>query len=61
MNVYGLWSWVEGYQVFFELANSADCALKRLLDEDSLLRVDNLIIALLKFPINVNVLDVEAS
>ena len=60
MDVDGVWSWVEGYQIFFQLTNTANSAFKSLLNEDSFLWVDHLVVALFEFSINVDVLDVEA-
>ena len=60
MNVNGLWSRVEQTKVFLHLANAADCRLQHSFDENSLLRVYDLVVALLELAINVDVLDVEA-
>ena len=46
-------------EVFFNLADSANRALKDLFDEDTLLRVHNLIVALLEFAVDLDILDVE--
>ena len=57
----GASSIVEGLQVFFHLANTADGTLEYFLDEDPLLWMDDLIVTLLQLPVDLNVLDVEDS
>jgi hypothetical protein len=49
---------VEQHQVLFYLADAANGRLKHLLDEDSLLWVDHLVVAFLKLPVDVDVLNV---
>ena len=49
---------VKRYQVLFQFTDTGDCALKSFLDENLFLRVYDLIIALLKTPIDVYILDV---
>ena len=61
MDIDGVRAHIVRDEVFFDLADSANRALKDLLDEDALLRVHNLIVALLKFAVDLNVLDVENS
>ena len=46
-------------QEFFDLTNAANRALEHLLDKDALLRVHDLIVALFKLAIDLDVLDVE--
>ena len=59
MNVNGALPGIEKNHVFLHFANSANGALKRLFNENSLLRVDHLVVTLLQLPVNVNVLDVK--
>ena len=59
MDIDGLRAHIVVDELFFDLADPANRALKDLLDEDALLRVHNLIVALLKFAVDLNVLDVE--
>lgn len=47
------------HEVLLDFANSANRALKYLLDKNSLLRVHNLVIALFELAIDLDVLDVE--
>ena len=61
MDIDGLRAHIVVDELFFDLADPANRALKDLLDEDALLRVHNLIVALLKFAVDLNVLDVENS
>ena len=48
-------------QVLLDLANTADSTLEHLLDEDALLRMHDLIIALFELAVDLDVLDVEDS
>ena len=59
MDVDGAGTEVVEDQEFLDLANAANRALEYLLDEDALLRVHNLIIALLELAVDLDVLDVE--
>ena len=59
MDVDGALAEVEIDETFFELTDAADCALEDFLDEDALLGVHNLVIALFKFAIDLDILDVE--
>ena len=59
MDVDGVLAEVEFDEPFFELTNAGNCALQHLLDEDALLRVHDLVIALLELAIDLNVLDVQ--
>ena len=61
MHVDGALSGVGSHQLPLELTNSANGALQSLLDEDSLLWVDHLIVTLLQLPVDVDVLDIQAS
>ena len=47
------------HKVLFDLTDAADCALKHFFDEDALLWVHNLIVALLELAVDLDVLDVE--
>ena len=58
MHIDGSLTEVEINQALLELANTADGALEDLLDEDALLWVHDLIVALLKLAIDLDVLDV---
>lgn len=49
------------YQELLDFADAANGALQDLFDEDTLLRVHNLIVTLLEFPVNFDVLDVKYS
>ena len=53
-------SWIQLDQLLLHLANTSDSALQSLLDEVSLLWVYDLIVALFEFPVDINVLDVQA-
>ena len=46
-------------QLLFHLTDTANGTLKDFLDENSFLRVHNLVIALLELAVDFNVLDVE--
>jgi hypothetical protein len=46
-------------QVFLDLANAANRALKGLLDENALLRVDDLIVGFFQLAVNLDILDVQ--
>ena len=59
MDVDGAGTEVIETQLFFELENTADRTLQHFLDEDALLRVHDLIIALLKLAVDLDVFDVE--
>ena len=59
MDVDGLWPGIELHHLLLQLANSTDGTLQRLLDEDSLLRVHDLIVAFFKLSVYLNVLDVK--
>ena len=59
MDVDGALAEVEVDEPFFELTDARDCALQHLLDEDALLRVHDLVIALFKLAIDLDVLDVQ--
>ena len=59
VNVERAWPWVEDDQVFLKLAYTANSGFKDFLNEDSLLRVYHLVVALLKLSVDVNVLNVE--
>ena len=59
MNVNTLGSGVVRDEVLLDVANARDGALESLLDEHSLLRVHHLVVALFKFPVDVDVLDIE--
>ena len=59
VHIDGPCSVVEVDQVLLHFTDPANGGLKHLLDEDSLLWVHNLVITLLKFAVNLNVLDVQ--
>lgn len=59
MHIDGTLSRVELSYLILELANSTNGALKSLFDENSFLRLHTLIVALFKFSVDVNVLDVK--
>ena len=59
MNINGLLSWIELRDLILELANPTDSALQYFLYKHSLLRMYTLIVAFLKFAVNINVLYVE--
>ena len=61
MNIDRIGTRVERYQVLFQFTDTGDRALKSFLNENLFLRVYDLIIALLKTPIDVYILDVEHS
>ena len=61
MNVYAVSTRIEGYQVLFKLANTANSAFKSLFDKDALLRMNNLVVALLQISVNIDVFDVQTS
>jgi len=61
MHINGLLSVVVSNHLVLYLANTADRALKDLLDEDPLLWVNTLIVTLFKLPVDINVLDVKYS
>ena len=58
MDVDGALAEVEVDEAFFEFANTANCALQHLLNEDSLLWMHYLVIALLKLAIDLDVLNI---
>lgn len=60
MDVDALGSVVENDHVLLHLANSDDRGLEDFLDELAFLRVDDLVVTLLKLAIDVDVLDVQA-
>lgn len=45
MDVDTLWPWVEQTEVFLHLADAADGRLEHAFDEDTLLRVHDLVVA----------------
>ena len=47
------------HKVLFDLADAANCALKNFFDENTLLRVHDLIVALFKLAVDLDVLDVQ--
>ena len=59
MDVDGAGTEVVEDQVLLDLANAANRALQHLLDEDALLRVLDLIVALLELAVDLNVLNVQ--
>jgi len=59
VDIKGLFTWVELYNLVFQLTYSANGALKCFLDKYALLRMHALIVALLKLAIDVDVFDVE--
>ena len=59
MHVNGFLTWVKLGNFVFELADSANGALKSLLYEYSLLGVHTLIVALFQFAVNINVFDIK--
>ena len=59
MHVNGLLSRIKLSDLDLQFADSADGALEHLLDENPLLWVHTLIVALLQLPVDVDVLDVE--
>ena len=61
MDINAVWSGVVGNQILFELTDSTNRTFKNLLDENSFLWVDHLIIALFKLSVDLNVFDVQAS
>ena len=61
MDVDGALAEVEIDETLLELADAANCALEYFLDEDALLGVHNLVIALFELAIDLDVLDVEHS
>jgi len=59
MNVNRLLSVVIGNHLILDLAYTTDGAFKNFLDEDTLLRMNNLIVTLFQFSVDVNVFDVK--
>jgi len=61
MHINRLLSSVVSNHLVLDFANTANRALKNLLDKDSLLRMHALIVTLFKLPVDINVLNVEYS
>jgi hypothetical protein len=61
MDVYRLRSRVENDEVFLEFADSTDGAFKSFLDEDAFLGMNDLVITLLQFSVDIDVLNVQTS
>ena len=59
MDVDGALAEVEVDEPLFELTNASNRAFQYLLDEDALLRVHDLVIALFQLAVDLNVLDVQ--
>lgn len=61
MDVNASWPGIKHHEILLELTDSANRAFQNLFDEDSLLRVNHLIVALLQFSKYFNIFNVEAS
>lgn len=61
MNVYRLWAGIIRDQVLLDVANSRYCALERILDEHSFLRVHHLVVALLELLVNLYIFYIQRS
>jgi len=59
VDVDGACSEVVENQVFLYLANAANRALKSLLDENALLRVDDLIVGFFELAVDLDILDIQ--
>jgi hypothetical protein len=60
VNIEGAWSRIEDNHIFLHLTNTQDRGFQDFLDEDSLLRMDHLVITFFELPVYIDILYIQA-